>query len=148
MDLIPVRNVTFSISNWIKPDARDFQTDPGGNPSTKFRKHSYIFRVLSKSTFVYIYVSRKNNGFALRLYVGISYLEKNSKTTATKKLSLLISWIFPWFWVDFDNFTSFFATLHRHQPHNDGNQLPGCRLFSRYDVYIFLWKHNTFTLFT
>ena len=40
------------------------------------------------------------------------------------------------FWLIFCNFTSFFAPL-RHLWHlNDGNQLPGCRLSSSYDMYI------------
>ena len=45
---------------------------------------------------------------------------------------------FLWFWVGFGHFTSFLAVLRRFWPFNDGNQLPGCRLFSRYDIYIYI----------
>ena len=69
---------------------------------------------------------------ALYIYIYIYHTWKISKTTATKKLSLLIrrifSLIFGWFR---QFYVVFFATLHRSYPHNDGNKLPGCRLFSR-----------------
>ena len=84
---------------------------------------------------------------SVRWLIYISYLDKISKTTATK-LHLLFRRIFPlilvcfWpFYVILCCFASFLAALCRFQPQNDGNQLPRFQLFPRYDIYIYhTWK--------
>ena len=64
---------------------------------------------------------------------------------ATKKIPLGFMANFSFNnWLIVGNFMSFFAALRRFWPFNDGNQLPGCRLYSKYDVYILtaLWEKS------
>ena len=35
--------------------------------------------------------------------------------------------------------STFIAALHRFWPHNDGNQLSGCQLFSGYDIHTYIY---------
>ena len=62
---------------------------------------------------------------------------KNLINDGNQKILLSSKRIFPLILVGFGNFTSFLDALHRFRPFNDGNQLPGCRLFSSYDVNMF-----------
>ena len=73
------------------------------------------------------------------IYIYISYLEKISKTRATKNYNCCFSFDFGLVWailrrvltlyVVFGHFTSFSAPWHRFYSQNDGNQFQGCRLF-------------------
>ena len=67
--------------------------------------------------------------------IALSFSQKRRQP----KNSCRLGEFFLWFWAVFGNFTSFFATLQRFEPHNDGNQLPGCRLFFRYDIYTYTY---------
>ena len=51
-----------------------------------------------------------------------------------KKLTCRLGGICLRLWDSFDNDTSFFAALWRFWPNDAGDQLPGCLLFSRYDI--------------
>ena len=98
----------------------------------------FIYLSINIYTFLSVYFSSIDVYIYTKLYIQyVSYLEKIQKRLQPKN-----PWwwgeFFLWFWIDFDNSTSFFASLHRFKPHNDGSQLPGCRLSSRWYIFIYM----------
>ena len=79
---------------------------------------------------------QKNSSLSFFFYI---YIYLYIYHTLGKKYTCHFGNFFFWIWVGFGHFTSFLAAVRRFWQFNDGNQLPGCRLFASYDIYVYLF---------
>ena len=99
----------------------------------------FIFIIINwiKSFILSMYTCIK----CIHMHMYKSYLEKISITSATKNDPCRLGELYLWFWVDFDNFTSFFLPLCIvFSPITRVTSCQDTDFFSRCDIKIYVHK--------